>query len=263
MLQSWLAALVIWGISLYSYPFIDGTGMYSTIMSWQLTIFSLHAAPVVALRSVSLGGAVELPLCLGWMLLSWLLRRRQVSLFSLGFFIVEGIAGTCASSPRVLGAYLVVQVVIATVAWGGMLAASCSSEVTFVPMDRHLHLGARHLLTSPAARRCLAHELASHLVAQLAMAALLWARLGGLPPLWATLPDVALALAAYAGVVLGVSGCVPPHELPYNLGALPAFARLALPLPPWLRGRGAAGGLELLTLPWWMRVPAPTRKAGG
>lgn len=248
-------------IGCYTYRFLSGIGLYRSIMSWQLTIWSLHASAPLALRMLGLPRPAELLACAAWSAFAWHCRGWQVSLFSLFFLVFEASVSMVELGPRLLSAVSVLQAIIATVAWGGMLAASCSETLTFVPMDRHLHLGLAHLLRSAAAQRCLLHELLSHLIAQALLAALLlFRRLEGLLMLHSVLPDLAGGLAAYTACVLAAASALAPHELPYNLGALPAALRWPLPLPDWLRGDGAVGGLELLRLPWWMQVP---EKAAG
>lgn len=210
-------------------------------------------APIVTLRLLGLGKFHEASACVCWLLLSWGCRRQQLSIFSLAFLILEGCAATCELGPPALDVLFVLQVVIAPVAWGGLIAASCFEKVSFAPMDRHLRRGLRHLLLSPGARRCLAHELLSHLVAQAAFAAVLWQRLGRAPEL-AALPSTLGTLGAYVLCLLAAATVVPPHELPYSMGALPVAMRRPLPLPAWLRGGGAAGSITLLRLPWWMQA---------
>lgn len=243
-------------IGCYTHRFFDSTGMYSTIISWQLTIWSLHVSPVAALRLLGLARSLELLACACWAAWSWRCRRWQSSVFSLLFLGLEAGAAVAELTPRLLDALCALQLVIAGGAWGGMVAASCFTDITFVPMDRHLHLGLGHTLRSPAGRRCLLHELLCHFVAQaLLLALLLWRRGGQLPEVGTVLPDVACVVGAYASCAVSAAVVLPPHELPYNLGALPAALQRPLPLPAWLRGRGAAGSIGLLRLPWWMRGP--------
>lgn len=249
----WLPVGALLWIGWYTYRFLDGAGLYSNIMSWQLTIWALHATPIFALRLLDVPQPFELLTCVCWAAFAWRCRSWQKSLFSLSFLVVEALAAVVELDPRVLGVMCSLQAIIATVAWGGILAASCTESVTFVPMDRHLHLGLRHLLRSPGARRCLCHELLSHCIAQALLGVLLWRRLGAPPAARGLLPDLLGAIAAYALCVLAAASALPPHELPYNLGTLPKWLQRPLPLPAWLRGDGASTALP--RLPWWMQVP--------
>mmetsp|Transcript_99760 Transcript_99760/g.267890 ORF Transcript_99760/g.267890 Transcript_99760/m.267890 type:complete len:279 (-) Transcript_99760:49-885(-) len=252
-LLHWLFAAVVLGANLYNYRFLDGAGMYNNIMSWQLTIFSLHVAPIVTIRCFGLLRRTELLLCTCWILLAWLFRRGQRSLFSLFFIFLEGLVAMCILEPPLLDALMVLQALISFGFWGGVVFASASPDFSFLPLDRHLRLGWRHMLASRKAQRCLLHEFVGHFVSQASFAAVLLLHLGRCPPLAVALPGVLLLVASYLACVVAASAAVPPHELPYNLGALPSVLRRPLPLPPWLVGGGASGGLEALTLPWWMQ----------
>ena len=177
-----------------------------------------------------------------------------------------------------LASVALLQLLIASVAWAGMLLASCHlaksveirsfsmgfhafslmfidfeaflcsepwflrallgfDDFSFVPMDRHLNKGLRHLLDSPAARRCFLHEFLSHCVAQLVFADLLRRRASS----WrGALAGAAAIQVVYALLVLGTAMLVPPHALPYNLGRVPKRLQCPLSLPKKLYGDGAS-----------------------
>ena len=74
----------------YALRFISCTGMYRSIMSWQLTIWSIHAGPLVALRLLELPPAAERLACVTWMTGSLATRcNSSFSVFSLALTALE------------------------------------------------------------------------------------------------------------------------------------------------------------------------------
>merc|ERR1719350_2243877 len=101
--------------------------MYRQIGSWQLTICSLHVAPVVVVRLLGFARPDELLLCCLWILVaSWGCRGFGRSLWSLGFLALEGCVALVELHHRLLDLLFVFQLFIAIGAWTGLIAASFS-----------------------------------------------------------------------------------------------------------------------------------------
>lgn len=252
--SQWLCATAVLFANVYNYRFMHAIGLYNSIMSWQLTIFSLHVAPIVTIRCLGFLRWIELTACTAWILFAWCLRRRQRSLWSLFFLVLESIVATCTLLPEFLDALTVLQAVVIAGFWSGVGIASCSRDFTFLPLDRHLRLGFSHVARSPKARRCLLHEMVGHFLSQAAFAGLMLLRFSHWPHFPTILPLVVQLVAAYILCVVLVAAVVPPHEMPYNVGCVPACLRWPLAMPAWLVGEGAVVRLDKLALPWWMKL---------
>lgn len=184
--------------------------------AWQLTLWSMHAAPIIAMRLVLRTRAARAGgMC--WMVASCALRRCRVSEpWSLSFVVIEGAALAMPLTSWLLGALLLLQVVIVVGFWAGMFAAACSDKFSFLPLDRHLHRGLRHMLTSAEAQRRLLHDLTGHGFQQALFARhILRAGPALWPPGLAQARDAAALVAAYALIVLAFAALLPPHRLPY------------------------------------------------
>lgn len=257
-----LEVLITWALSFYNFRFLHGVGLYRSIMCWQFTIMSLHIAPVVSLKQLGLASTAEFLVFAALVSASWTARNFNMSIFSVVMLQLEIGAYLCDDVPW-LPAIALLQLVIASVAWAGMILASCFEDFSFVPMDRHLHKGWRHFRRSAAARRCFVHEFSSHCVAQLVFADLLRRRLpaaqmdghGG-HGAWAAAIYGALVIQAfYASMVLTAAMLISPHALPYNLGTVPKPLRFPVTLPPSLYGDGASDRIAPERFPWWAQVP--------
>lgn len=254
------AALLI--CTSYAFHFIARSGMYRSIMSWQLTIWSIHVSPLLALRLLGLAPGVERLACVAWLLLSLLVRcSSSRSVFSLTISALE--AWACAfelSGPRIAAAGSL-QLVVIVGFWAGVLAACASDTLSFLPLDRHLRLGPGHVARSPAARACLLNELVGHMATQACTLLAVRRAAPQAPPPPAGLAPLAAAIGGYAALVLAAAALLPPHQLPYNLGALPAAMRWPCALPASLVGDGAACGLEQLDQGWWTKPPTTPQPA--
>ncbi|CAE7409545.1 unnamed protein product [Symbiodinium pilosum] len=249
-------ALAVSAICLYNFRFIHCIRLYNNILCWQFTIMALHVAPVVSLRCLGLGPAAELRCTVCWVLLSWGCRAFQPSVFSLAMVLLEIASYLSDLNKDLLAALFLLQLVIAFGAWAGMLLASCFSSFSFVPFDRHLHKGLRHMCISAAARRCFLHEFISHFVVQMLFADILRRRLGYLPDLWTAICGAVPIQAVYAALVFITAVLIPPHGLPYNLGQIPKLLRVPVShwLPRPLVGDGAVTRVNTKFLPWWARA---------
>ncbi|CAE8611590.1 unnamed protein product [Polarella glacialis] len=254
-----LEVLVILTVSLYNFRFIQRVGMYRSILAWQLTIMSLHVAPIISIQTLGLPSLTRHAACFAWSFTSWACRNCEASLFSLGLLVLELLA--CLALPKepdILGAMLALQILIAVVAWGAMLAASCFAGFSFAPLDRHMNKGFCHMLNSSAARRCFLHEFVSHFVAQATFADLLRRQMERSPDPWLASKTASMALVWYGSLLLGTAALLPPHQLPYNLGAVPDWMRVPLVgLPGFLVADGASGEYDRNKLPWWMQMTGP------
>lgn len=116
------------------------------------------------------------------------------------------------------------------------------------------------MLSSAAARRTLAHELIGHCGSQTSFALVLrchaaqgaaGASSAGGPGGGAAL-GLAAVLGAYTASVVAAAALLPPHQLPYGIGAVPDALRWPVALPAGLAGDGAVWGWTLRL--WWMEV---------
>lgn len=251
-----LEVLITWALSFYNFRFLHGVGLYRSIMCWQFTIMSLHIAPVVSMKQLGLSSTTEFLLFAALVIASWTVRNFNMSIFSVVMMQLEIGAYLCDIVPW-LPAIALLQLVIASVAWAGMILASCFDDFSFVPMDRHLHKGWRHFRRSAAARRCFAHEFSSHCVAQLVFADLLCRHpaMDGHGAIYGAL----VIQAFYALMVLTAAVLISPHALPYNLGTVPRPLRFPVNLPPSLHGDGATDRIAPERFPWWAQVPKESR----
>lgn len=196
---------------------------------------------------------------------SWTARNFNVSIFSVVMMQLEIGAYLCDVVPW-LPAIALLQLVIASVAWAGMILASCFDDFSFVPMDRHLHKGWRHFRRSAAAQRCFVHEFSSHCVAQLVFADLLRRQLPAMEggkTAWAAIYGALLIQAFYALIVLTAAVLISPHALPYNLGTVPKAFRFPVTLPPSLHGDGATDRIAPERFPWWAQIPKESESSEG
>lgn len=68
-----------------------------------------------------------------------------------------------------------------------------------------------------------------------------------------------MLLTLYSLCVVVAAAVVAPHELPYNLGAVPKALQMPMQLPGWLAAEGAVARIEPSRLPWWCKLD-PERK---
>ena len=193
--------------------------------AWQLTFFSLHAAPIIALR-LWLGpdASVSLSMLLGafWILWSFCMRARRTSrgfscntcVWSLSMCVIETAALLTPLGVLPLAGLLLLQVAIVVGFWAGIVAASCSASFSFLPLDRHLRRGVRFMLTDAKARHDLAKDLAGHCVLQLLFGSVLRDVMPEILVAWAY-AECLFIVSAYVTLVVWVAAFVPPHHLPY------------------------------------------------
>jgi len=217
-------------------------------------------ASVLALRTLGLESQHEAAVCVAWICLSWCCRRCQVTLWSLGFIILELGAARIHLSARVWSTVFILQIAIVIGFWSGIIGAAFKKDSTIHPLDRHLRLGFSHLMGNPAAFRVLLHEGSGHLLTQVLMAFVAAENAGDWPGLEA-LPTALAAFGVYVCCALAAASAVPPHGLPYLLGTLPKRLCFPLHLPAWLQGRGADGDLRKFRTLWWMEHPVPGGKS--
>merc|ERR1712060_211281 len=122
---------------------------YSNILAWQLTIWSIHIAPIVALRCINLSEDIKPPMCVCWLIFSWWHRDWRCSAFSVGLLLLEVVASVVSLTPRIIAVLLFLQGLVVLGFWSGVLLASSSASFTFLNLDRHLHLGFQHVVRSP------------------------------------------------------------------------------------------------------------------
>ena len=203
---------------------VDNIRFYDACATaWQLTLWSMHAAPIVAFRLHMADdgpwpSSHVLVSGVAWLLISLRCRRLESisNAWSRSFIFIELSALLMPLSPRFLSALLLLQCIIVGGFWLGMAVASFSATFTFLPLDRHLHRGLRHMLTSREAQRRLAHDLGGHGLQQGLFASALHAHVGtAWPPTAATMVDTVGLMAAYAAIVLLTCWICPPHVLPY------------------------------------------------
>lgn len=110
------ATAVLLACSVYDYRFLSYIGMYRSLMAWQLTICSIHVAPIIALRLLSqetLGAAVSV----AWMLVALWCRRPHRTIFSAAVLALELAAATAELSPQLLDTLFALQVLIVGGFW--------------------------------------------------------------------------------------------------------------------------------------------------
>ena len=205
--------ILLYLIVAYYVAHVAHIGFYDRMhTAWQLTIWSMHAAPVVALRLSTLSSVQFTCGVITWVALSLRCRRQAAQPWSASFVVIELAAALVPLTPQLLGALLLLQAVIVVGFWMGMLVAARSESFSFLPLDRDLHRGWRHMLTSRQAQRRLVHDLGGHGLQQALFASALWthASMTG-----AVIGDAVALVGGYAAIVVTAAAAFPPHELPY------------------------------------------------
>ena len=208
---------------------VNKIGFYDKLEdAWQLTIWSMHASPTIAARlllrelygSSSTTWLLELVVGAAWLIVSLRLRRWNFCVWSLSFCTIEVAVAATPLDLLPLGGLLALQVGIIVGFWLGMFAAARSDTLSFLPLDRHLHRGLRHMLTSREAKARLVHDLGGHGVQQLLF--VLGLRHAGVS---ASASSCLAIGCSYAVIVLAVASSVAPHRLPYLHKSLRRRAR--------------------------------------
>ena len=242
--QSPLLVLLVAALSVvttYYIRHVEAIGFYDDMCNaWQFTLWSMHAAPIVAFRLLldlsNVNGITMSAVGAGWILHSlscrgWQLRNRPWSSSYVAIELLVLCLPETFFSARWLEAALVCQFVIILGFWAGMIAASFSDSFSFLPLDRHLNKGWRHMLSSREAQRRLVHDMGGHGVMQLTFSGTIVAhlsRIGASPILtdWRkTIVDAALLLVFYAMVIMSFAALLDV-ELPYIRARVP-LARLS------------------------------------
>ena len=186
----------------------------------------MHAAPIISLRLATIDH-MEWSASAVWVLLSLACRRRSMAArsgWSASFIAIELVPSAAPLTTSLFGSLLILQAVIVVGFWVGMAAATRSEHLTFLPLDRDLRKGARHLLTSRKAQRRMLHELGGHGAQQGLFACVLIDALkarGNIGSPWlGLLRDATCLVLAYLVIVLFTAVLLPPHELPYTKARL-------------------------------------------
>ena len=233
---------------------VQQIGFYGTMTNaWQLTLWSMHAAPIITLRLMLLPLHMathrqERILVLYTAGVAWILhslRCRNWNLrdpWTMSYILLEGAALFTTDSvilaARCLAALLVLQLVIVVGFWGGICVASFSDRFTFLPLDRHLHKGWRHLRTSAEAQKRLLHDMGGHGLMQTLFASALAAHLRDSTAIadakaavsaLDAVGDAAVLCSAYAAIVLAVA-TYGSYELPYVRRRPPESCKTMLPV---------------------------------
>lgn len=214
-----LRLLTLHVVAAYFIVHVDNIRFYDNLhTAWQLTLWSMHAAPVISFRLQPLVAMQIIP-GLFWICVSLCCRRWRHAIrnpWSCSFIAIEAAALLVPLDSRFLSALLLLQGTIIGGFWLGMIAASFSETFTFLPLDRHLRRGLRHMLTSREAQRRLLHDMCGHGLQQILFAAALHAQPEVTwPPDAGTLVDTLTLVAVYACIVFVVCWMCPPHVLPY------------------------------------------------
>jgi len=212
----------------------DNWGFYADVQCFQLTIWSIHAMPLVSWQLLcaahpgTLSSNFGLTIALLWPVATLACRRCRPTVFSAFFVAYEAYWACVHVAPALVDGLLVLQGLIVLVVWTAILVASCSSTVSVTPLDKHLRQGLAHVLLHPDGRDQLGRELHGHFLLQgLSIASARLCRPGRLLETSASQVFLALLLyvLAYAVGTMLVAVVFPPHELPYDLGRLPGWMR--------------------------------------
>ena len=215
-----LARLVgLFWLARYYIVHVEAAGFYDTMAgAFQLTLFSMHAAPIIAMR-LALATIFQpwfqalLAPTVGasWIVFSLHCRKWKMDPWSCSFIACETIALFATLTESRLGGLLFLQPIIIVGFWIGMAVASMSPTFSFLPLDRHLHRGWRHMLASRDAQARLLHDIGGHGLQQILFAWSLSVDAG----VAAQLTGALWLFVTYAGVVFLTASMVPPHVLPY------------------------------------------------
>ena len=213
VLSSLRLALVIF-VHAHYIEYVNRIGFYDTMPhAWQLTIWSFHVATPIAIRIwLQEHDQESLVLWFGlpWISFSFLQRNVNPSLWSCSFGALEALVLAVPWAWVPLDGLLALQPAIVVLFWLGVVAASFWASFSFLPLDRHLRKGWRHMLTNAEAQTRLLHDLGGHVVLQLLFGFVL--RSAAATPSFVSCLGVC---GAYVAIVLAVAVAVPPHRIPY------------------------------------------------
>lgn len=207
--------------------------------AYQLTIFSMHVAPIVALRLRMPGQPLFAGLsCVTWIAWSWA-QRRPMSFPNTSLSALELAALGADLSPLRLAGLLWLQGLIVVGFWAGIIIAACTGALSFLPMDRHLRrLGLLGTLCDPSAcTDFLRPGVLGHLMLQSCFAACLLPHVGESWNGAGAAAEMGKIALGYAAIAVVGAAALPPYRLPYQLGLVPEWARVVARL-------GIAEGIE-------------------
>lgn len=263
--------------------YVESIHFYDELANaWQFTLWSMHAAPLIALRlfltpprrdttastlrhfyrALLVDGSsppqpiafseqerhiIVLMLGVAWIVLSWCCRRRRIDTpWHVSFVGIEAMAlvadGSTCLSERWLSAAFLCQLVIVVGFWAAMVLASFSTSFSFLPLDRHLHRGWRHVVASSEARKRVLHDMVGHGLMQATFARILQQHLawssdtfGGRPTRFTdSFLDAARLISIYCAVVV-LTAAVADQRLPYVRKPVPRIlSKIGKPLSCFL-----------------------------
>lgn len=209
----------------------------------QLTVVCMHAAPIIMLRLLLPQGQLYVAGC-AWMGWSLCCRRGKLSgrTWSGAILAIEiaVLLVLPTTSHRMLCALHLLQGMIVGGFWVAMCFASHLPNFSFLPLDRHLYRGWRHMLHDAEARSHLVHNVIGHGVLQAAFAVALAPHITHAQGSTQALLDCLLLLAAYAVTALLAAAMIPPHVIVYT--GLDAASGVCMPSVP----RHCRAGLQKL-----------------
>mmetsp|Transcript_28470 Transcript_28470/g.51462 ORF Transcript_28470/g.51462 Transcript_28470/m.51462 type:complete len:286 (+) Transcript_28470:33-890(+) len=240
-------------LSCYGVLHISARGFYSSSKSWQVTILTFHSSAAIALRLAPWGvwlrwassfltdisgytlaevdddDGFGILAAAGWLLASTTFRwRHSASPFSLAVAAVEASAAAVPLQLRLLRALLALNLLVVVFFWIAMSICSFSKTFSFVPLDRHLHLGLAHMLRCREAKHSLWANILLHGAQQVCTLLVLANSLGSLEDgmLWPGLRDALAGLTLYWLVVCiltAMAGVQRPYPVSAEMGLLLSF----------------------------------------
>jgi hypothetical protein len=243
-MQMWVVIALLC-LSAFFVHRLNVNGLYGQALGLQVTICSLHAGPIVALRVI---GAP--PVAVGaWMLCSWACRKFSPEEISVSFLMLEAVFAKIPLTPRVLGTSVLLQFFIVALFWTAIATVCMVDGVSFHPVDRHIRKGLQYVVKTPMAYKTLALEIGGHGMLQALCAAALWDS-GWVVDRYAVTMLIRWAVVWFSCVTFAAAG-TSPHVLPYNLGTVPVALRWRSGRPSFrVRhdvGTGWTGSGQLLT----------------
>ena len=185
----------------------------------QLTVLCMHAAPLILLRLILPPGIHVYAIGCVW--IGWSLRCRKLRgrTWSGAILVIEfAVLLALPMSQRLLNALHLLQGLIVVGFWVAMCFASQAPSFSFLPLDRHLYRGWRHMVSDAEAAGHLLHNVVGHGVLQAAFAVALAPHIESQEtwPSRQCLLDCNLLLAVYAITALLAAAIIPPHVIPYT-----------------------------------------------
>eukprot|EP00933_Yihiella_yeosuensis_P023943 TRINITY_DN18582_c0_g1_i1.p1 TRINITY_DN18582_c0_g1~~TRINITY_DN18582_c0_g1_i1.p1 ORF type:complete len:246 (-),score=28.56 TRINITY_DN18582_c0_g1_i1:105-842(-) len=200
---------------------INRRNFYDSTKCWMVTILTFHTMPFLVWRTHHdqlVGSGIPEQVCLFcWLMLATGLRwKHATSPYSLSISLLEIVAAIMPLSTRILKACVALNLLILPVFWTGVTLSSFSAKFSFVPLDRHMRLGIRHMLRSSEAHDSLFANIILHGLQQYCAARALLhpATSAGLHDVMAAFTFYWTAVSAFAASV----GCGLPYPIPAAAG---------------------------------------------